>query len=276
MGPTCLARYCRVLSNVYLPSGHFVANLLCQVLYSTVYLLGGHWTVVGPTCLAMYCTRLYIYLVDSLWLTCPARYYILLYIYLLDSLWPTCLARYYTLLYIYLVDSLWPTCLARYCTPLYIHLVDSMGPTCLARYCTRLYIYLVDNLWPTCLARYCTLLYIYLVDSMGPTCLARYCTRLYITWCILEEPTRLKASPREKSEEKGQRQKVNFFMLKYERKQGNWTLEHFFERFFFGAFWDLFCHIGSGAKKCRFFKNRISKKYLITLKTKFVTPNYLC
>ena len=62
-------------------------------------------------------------------------------------------------------------------------------------------------------------------------------------------------------------------MLKYERKQGNWTLKQIFGLFiyfFLKPFWPYWVW----AKKCLFFYNQISKNYFITLKTKFVTPNY--
>ena len=58
--------------------------------------------------------------------------------------------------------------------------------------------------------------------------------------------------------------KSEIFMLKHERKQGNWTKEHIFGLIFLllGTF---LATLGLG-QKCLFFENQISKNYLINLK----------
>ena len=81
------------------------------------------------------------------------------------------------------------------------------------------------------------------------------------------------ASPCEKSNEKGQYPKVKFKCLNRKENKATGHKSKFFVSLFcvLGPFWSYW----AWAKKCLFLKKHITKIYLMTLKTNFVTPNYI-
>ena len=68
--------------------------------------------------------------------------------------------------------------------------------------------------------------------------------------------------------------KSEICMLKYERKQGNWTQENSFCLTFLLPFWSFLAILGLGQKKPIFFKELDFKNGFNDLKTKLVTSNY--
>ena len=110
-----------------------------------------------------------------------------------------------------------------------------------------------------------------MTSDMGPmTCDMRHVTR--VKGLTLSQNTVTGATPREKSWEKGHRQKVNFlcFNMKDNQSTGQKSniLSYIFLSFL-GPFWPFWVW----TKKCLIFDNLISKKAFRTVKTKFDISN---